>query len=185
MDKRLGVKFFGILNVLIGLGILVNFFSIFFWVVILGWVTEEGFSSILDWFSTVVIYRLGWELLYVFSFCLFWSGISMLRRKSYSRKLAIISSSAMCSGGLIWMIPSLMYYKGSIDFNSPWNLIFILLLIYTFILVIYLMGSRIKSQFNDQNVKLPFRKLILIILILFLLPLIFRLPSWLLNLFAK
>ena len=174
-------------NIIAGLLSLFIFFSPFVVAVILNMVDRDLYGF-LDWFNEIVLARLGWTIIYVFSFCLFWSGISMLRMKSNSRKLAIISSIAMLSSALLFVlstiISSKLHYYMEIDFQ-PWISILLSFLVYTILLIAYLNDPGIKQQFNEQNVRIPFKKLIFIILILFLFPLILRLPFWLFSLFAK
>lgn len=167
MDNKrpLGITIFGITNVIISLIFWAIYFVIFVYAVLIGLVTDSGFQSPYDWFCGVIIYRLSIATSYVLSFILLQSGIFMLLMKPASRKLAIITSIVIT----IAQISSLPFYPWSI-----WNLIPIAFLFYTILLTIYLNIPDIKKKFNDSNVKLSFKKPILIILIAFIFPLIFR-----------
>ncbi len=176
MKNPLGITIFGITNIIIGL---VNLFVLFipFLLVFFG---AEGASSefcgFIDWFFSVILGMLSWIVIYISSLFLFWSGISMLKMKNYARKLAILSSSGIISSIFIWIlspiITSIIYHRSDLNIDLLGHIIIFSFSLYTILLIVYLMNPQVKKQFNDENVKLPFVKLIFIILSLLIIPLI-------------
>lgn len=145
---------FGITNIIIGLTNLIIFFLPFLLGIVGGWVTYRNFYGSLDWFCLVILDKLILMTLYLFSFLLFWSGISLLRMKLYSRKLAIVSSSAIISSIFVWIlsaiINSFVYHKENLNIQSPWDIVFLSFLLYTILLVTYFMNPEIKKHFKKN-----------------------------------
>ncbi len=181
MDSKrpLGVTIFGVANLAFGFIFLASFFIFFLLSVVIGWVTDRQFYGFLDWFFLAIIDRFLLAIFYIFSFQLFCSGISLLHMKQYSRKLALTSSYITALSYLFSILLSIIsanvYPQIEIDFNSPRILGLYVFLVYTILLTIYLNDPVIKREFNDIDVKLSFKKPILIILIAFIFPLILRL----------
>lgn len=182
--RNFGLAFFGVANVTIGLFFLMYFFLSFFIGVVVGLVTDRGFYGSLDWFCRVILDRFSFSVLYIFSFLLFWSGISMLRMKSYSRKVSMVASAVISSSFLVLLltdiIRSYVYPQLELKFLSLWDAGLLLFFIFTISQIIYLNNPEIKKQFNDENVKLPLKIFALICIIFFLSPLFIQ---FMLNLY--
>lgn len=197
MKKPIGIIIFGIVNIILGIIpttflIFESMRSSFFLTVIFlftfaGWVTDNEFVCFLDWFLQTIMERGSVIIMYVVSLFLFWSGIAMIRRKSYSRKLFLFSA---CLLFLLWLI---LVTSSIIDFYLYPKGIFIMsglripliitlaLLIYPLLFIKYSMDSRIKEYFNDANIRIPLKLIclaVVIILIIIFIPVFqyFHLP---------
>ena len=184
-NKRpLGVTVFGMGNVIFSLFFLVGFSFSFFMGVILGWVADRKFYGFLDWLFLSILDRIALAIFYFFSFLFFSSGRALLRMEPSSRKLAIVTSVIIVSAYLVFMstsiISSFVYPQVEIVYQSPWVFMLPLFLIYTIFLITYLNGPEIKKQFNDEDVRLSFKKPIIFIIISFIFPLIL---SWLFSVY--
>lgn len=177
MNKNtFGIIGFGIANIIIGAAGVAVFFVVFLMSVVLGWVTDKQFYGSFDWFYSMIIYRLYWVIFYLSFLILFYSGVTLLRKKTHSRKLAIISSSAISSVILFWTIPTIMISyvnsKSAPAFLSPWNIILPGFLLYAILLITYLMDSGTRRLFDDRDVKFPYLMVVIFILALLFIPLI-------------
>lgn len=182
--RPLGVTIFGIIN--IGLGIMPTIFLImecirisFFVTVIFlftffGWVTDREFKCFGDWFLLTIIERGSLIIFYLFSLLLVISGVTLIKRRLYSRKLTITSTLVIFLSWTINVVSSILHsylYRGE-SFNlSPTNLImpgiiFFILFIYFLVSIKYFTRFVIKEQFADTDIKLPFKKMAIVIFIL-------------------
>jgi len=188
MKRPFGVTIFGVFNIVLGTVpslFLINlclhlsfFITVIYLFTFAGWVTDNEFKSFADWFLLTIVERGCLITLYMFSLCLFWSGVAMLKMKPYSRKLSIVSISAI---GLSWIttnvsaiIRGFLYRNAEFDINALWKLFLIslALLIYAFLLIKYLKRPEIKEEFDKDQVKYSLKSIILICSIILLLILI-------------
>ena len=95
--ERLGIRILGVVNIIFAMWFLFIFAFSFFMGVLLGWVTDEAFRDAYEKFVSLIIGRLMADIRYIFSFLLAFSGISMVKVKNYSRKLAIRSIVVLLS----------------------------------------------------------------------------------------
>lgn len=193
MKKPIGISIFGIANIILGIipTVFVSSESIrssFFLIVVFlftfaGWVTDNEFVSSGDCFLQTIMWRGCLIILYISSLFLFWSGIAMIRKKSYSRKLSLISLCILFSSWLGFnstcIIQSYLYDKIVFDINALCMLLIITfsLLIYILLFARYFMNSKIKQYFEDTNIKFPLKRifmLALIILIIIFIPIFGR-----------
>lgn len=193
MKKPIGIIIFGIVNIILGIlptAVLIFestrsfFFIIFiFLFTFAGWVTDNEPAGFLDWFLLTIMGRGSLIIMYITSLFIFWSGIAMIRRKSYSRKLFLFSA---CLLFLLWLI---LVTSSIIDFYLYPEGIFVMsglrmpliitlvLLIYLLLFIKYSMDPRIKEYFNDKNIKFPLKRIglvALIILIIIFIPIFGR-----------
>jgi len=176
--EKLGIKIFGIMNLIFGLWFLINFAPEFFIGVILNWLADFNLHNIHDNFMAFVIGRLLIDIGYVFSFLLLVSGIGILNMKKYSRKLAIFSSIIIVlppTLGLFLTALDVMRYP-DIKLNLDFVYVVPLLsfLVYFVFLMRYLNKPKIKEIFNDKNVKLSFKIPIIVIVAAYVCPLFLK-----------
>lgn len=182
MKNTIAITIFGIVNIVLGITptvflIFESIRSSFFMTAIFlftfaGWVTDNEFTCFLDWFLQTIMERGCLIILYIFSLFLFWSGLAMIRRKPYSRKLSLVSIYLLFLSWLIFItsniIDAYLYLKLSFDINALRILLIITLglLIYILLFVRYFMNPKIKEYFDDTNIKFPLKRICLLALII-------------------
>lgn len=199
MKMKAGIAIFGIVNIVLGIiptalivfGCIRYVFLIIaiFLFIVAGWVTDNEFKGFLDWFLQSIVERGSLIVLYIFSLFLFRSGLAMIRRRPYARKAAIVSIVILFLSWLVPFISALIrtylcrYHEVAFDINAlqVYVVITIGLLIYTLLLVRYLMNPRIKEYFNDTNVRFPLKRIfwaaLVLLVIIFFGPVLQSLPS--------
>lgn len=184
MKRPVGVTIFGMINIVLGIFpslFLVNlclrytfFITVIFLFTFAGWVTDNKFKSFADWFLLTIVDRGSLITLYIFSLFLFWSGLAMLKMKSYGRRLAIISISGVVLGWTVSHISSIirgfLYRNAEFDINGLWQIFYIslALLTYAFLLIKYLIRPEIKEEFNKVHIKYSLKTIILFIILVIL-----------------
>lgn len=196
MKKPIGITIFGIINIILGIIpttflILESIRSSFFLTVIFlftfaGWVTDNEFVCFLDWFFLTIVWRGSLIILYIFSLFLFCSGLAMIRRKHYCRRLSIISITGLSLSWIVNFTSCILYpylYRNDRVFDVNAIRISLILsvglLIYTLLFVRYFMNPRIKEDFADANIKFPLiliYSVAVIILIVIFIPILQYLP---------
>jgi hypothetical protein len=197
MKRPLGVTIFGTINIMLGIYpsiFLIQLFltsASFINVILLftfaGWVTDNEFKDFMDWFLLTIMERGFLIIIYIFSLLLLWSGLAMLKKKAYSRKLSIISISVIV---LSWigfsssgMIHANLYHNVPFNFNSLEIGISFGLLSYAILLIQYLNQSAIKVKFDGGGEQFSITKLMLLTLaILIFLIFGYLIIPWGLNL---
>jgi len=176
--EKLGIKIFGIINLIFGLWFLITFAPEFLIGVILNWCADFNFHNIYDNFMPLIIGRLFIDIGYIFCFLLLFSGIGMLSMKNYSRKLAIFSSIAIVLppsiGLFLTAIDIIRYPVVKLDLDLIYVVPFLILLIYSIFLIRYLNKPKIKEIFNDKDVKLSFKIPIIVIVVAYIFPLFLK-----------
>lgn len=185
MRKPIGLVIFGIINII--LGIVPTAFIIFesmrsssfvfmiFLFIFTSWVTDSEFACFFDWFQQTIVERGGIIILYIFSLLLFWAGLAMIRRKSYARKMAILSIAGLFLSWSIFLlsmpIRSYLYHKISLDMSVlQVEIVFTFsLLIYALLLMRYFMSHKIKEYFNDANLKFSLKLIYWVALIILMI----------------
>ncbi|MHB8155014.1 MAG: hypothetical protein ACYDFR_03050 [Candidatus Omnitrophota bacterium] len=186
MKRPAGVTIFGMINIVLGILpslFLINlclryafFITVIFLFTFAGWVTDNEFKSFADWFLLTIVNRGSLITLYIFS--LFLSGLAMLKKKPYSRRLAIISISGVVLGWMVSHISSIirgfLYRNAELDSNGSWKIFYIslALLIYAFLLIKYLIRPEIKEEFNKVHIKYSLKTIIFFTLLVILTALI-------------
>lgn len=174
INEKTGIKLFGIINVIFGSWFLITFALGFFMGVILGWVTDYSFHNTYDKFISLIVGRLLSDINYVFSFLLFSSGIGMLNMKNDSRKLAIFSiivvSLTLLLESLLAIVDIMLYQDIIFEPYYPHVVPFLIFLVYSIFLIIYLTKPKIKEIFNDKDVKLSLRVPIIVIIAAYVCP---------------
>jgi len=169
MRKPIGIKIFGITNIILGISpfLFLSFLCIqqfylvifFFLFTFFGWVTDREFKGFWDWFLLSVGERGCIITFCLFSFLLFQSGLAMIKGKSYGRKLAIISVSIIALSWIGYNVLSIIHTHlyGNLSINANLlNSVFLIsfgLLIYVFFLIKYLMRPTIKEQFDKEGME--------------------------------
>jgi len=183
MKKPVGITIFGIINIVFGIipttflifeSIRSSFFIIFiFLFTFAGWVTDNEFNGFFDWFLQTIIWRGSLIILYIFSTLLFWSGLTVIRKKPYGRKFSVISIVGFSSAWVVFFTSGILRpYLYSNDKNFDVNAIRISLyllfglLIYTFLFIRYLKLPKIKEYFDDANKKLSLKLIYLVVAII-------------------
>jgi hypothetical protein len=185
MKKPIGITIFGIINIVLGIipttflifeSIRSSFFiTVVFLFTFAGWVTDNEFVCFLDWFLQTIMERGSLIILYITSLFLFWSGITMIRRKSYSRKLSLFSMYLLFLSWLVFItssiIDSYLYLKLIFDISAFWILLVITLglLVYVLLFTRYSMNPKIKEYFNDANIKFPLKRIYLVVVIILII----------------
>ncbi len=158
MDKKrsVGVTVFGMINLITGLIITVSLFPIFLAMLF-------GFGEgRLDWIGHCLI-KISSILFYIpCGPLLFWSGLALLRRKAYSRKLIIVWASVITlviiGSNLIIFSYSLLDYirhgetisiRNFIEFFGQSPFYFLLgIFTYAILLIIFFTRPKVKEQFR-------------------------------------
>ncbi len=188
IKEQIIIRMIGILNILFGIWFLVLLAPNFLLGVILGLVSDYGFHDAYDEFMSVIIGRLTASIGYIYMGMLVFSGISMIRMKNYSRKLALFSCITIIAvhlfGALLTIIDAMLYSDVNINPDPFYALPLLIFLIYTIFLLVYLNKPKIKAIFNDKDVKLSFKIPIVIIIIAFFSPRIINstISKWIFNL---
>ena len=178
-DKPLGIKIFGIGNIITGLVLSMSSVIFFYAAIFYAWIGERQPYGVIEWLCTVFIIRLGIIMLFVFSFHMIRSGIALLIIDTKARKISKVASTIVSLSLLMvffsWFILSCVYPEhmqggfNFLDFTA------VLLIFYLVCLNVYLNRAPIKELFADQNIKISFIRSILIIIISFVLPFILNL----------
>jgi hypothetical protein len=181
----LGIKVFGIGNMVIGSWYLC-FFSIYFlFTVIMGWLSDRDLYGFIEWLDLAIVNRLIIAIIFIFSFRLIYSGYLLLkivpRAKKLTESTCLIIIFVSIVSFLSSFIVTLIYPdKKQLDFNF---LIYvdIAFIIYSLWASIYLNNPLIRQRFDDKNIKISFMLPVLIIVISFLFPLLWFIPIFLLH----
>ncbi|MBM3245078.1 MAG: hypothetical protein FJZ15_04715 [Candidatus Omnitrophica bacterium] len=190
--KPLGVKVFGIGNMIFSSTILIVYLPYFLFTVVFGILSDRELYGIIEWIYLAIINRINISVAFIFSFLLFLSGVFLLKGNVKARKLARISSMTIVLSSFIGIVSTIsvqLIYPGKRLFGlNPWVYFDIIFLIYTFFLNTYLSRAPIKKLFPDENLKIifikghneqsvSFKKYIVLILISFFFPI----PLWILH----
>lgn len=144
--------------------IIVSLLCLIFNAVGVVFLTGLGLTGSAGWFQHYLA-RISFGVFYVSFFLLFLSGIAMVRKKLYSRKLGIFAATTLIISGLIlilsWLIfyvfemstgihkvpllKSIRFYSSTLFFHQfqLWAPI-----IYAAFLIIYLTAPKVKEQFK-------------------------------------
>jgi len=171
-----GIKVISVMNILIGLLYIIAWVFPFLAAVIFCWVTDMKIENYWHWFSLYILDRFAIAVIFVPSFLLLKSGFLLLHSDMRARKLSIISSSYIVFGELLSILSAIIKKQASglieLDFFNVGSVSLFVVLFYLILSIVYLTDPRVKDKFDDVNVKLDLRKLILIIIIVFIAPLI-------------
>lgn len=176
-SNPLGIKVFGIGNVLIGTLFFIMFFVYFYLAVSELWIGDREPYSLVEWFFSSIIGRLAVITVFVFSFQLIRSGIALFIGDRRSRKMSIVANLVLTIALLVLLLSSILLkiiYPQYIQLSFSF-LDFIIggFVIYATLLTIYFNDACISKLFDDQNIKLSFIRPILIIALSFLFPFVF------------
>jgi hypothetical protein len=180
----LGIKVFGIGNMVVGSWYLC-FFSIYFlFTVIMGWIGDRELYGFIEWVHLVIVNRLVIAVIFTFSIKLIYSGYLLLKMVPRARKLTestcLIIIFASIINFLLGFVVVLVYPdKTQLNFNF---LIYIdiAFIIYSLWAIVYLNNPLIRQLFDDKNIKISFILPILTIVISFFFPLLLL---WLISIF--
>lgn len=179
IKRPLGIKIFGIGNIIFSSIFLFTYSIYFLFTVVFGWLSDRELYGIIEWIDLAIINRLDISVVFIFSFLLFKSGIGLVTKNLKARKLAKISSIIIASASLLGIVTSIivqLIYPDKKQFGlNSWVYFEFLFIIYSFLLTSYLNFPSITQLFNDQNLKISFIRPILVVIISFLFPFIVNL----------
>jgi hypothetical protein len=176
MENNINIetKIFGIVSIIISLFYIVYYILPFFVSVLGGWVGDLSIKSSSHQALLYLIWRLSVAIIFISSFSLLRSGILIIRLDQRGRKAAIIFGLFVIVGLILNFLSDVietMFLE--IGFFSGINLSDLILVIALFILImemVYLNSQSVKEIFNDENIRMPFRKPIVAIGIAYIFP---------------
>lgn len=177
-SRPLEIKFFGVMNIIMG-GLYSLFYALpFFLGVLVGWMTDRQVRNLPHWFALFVMDRISIAVIFIASLSLFKSGLLLLRLEKRARKMAIISSITIILGEALYLCSDFVKLSSSdlvaLDFLNIYALILFVFIFYLAAQLFFLTNDNVKAEFQDSNIRLDLRIPVLIIIVSFVLPFMFK-----------
>ncbi|OQB12537.1 MAG: hypothetical protein BWY16_00468 [Candidatus Omnitrophica bacterium ADurb.Bin205] len=177
-NKSLEIKFFGVMNIIMG-GLYSLFYALPFLLgVLVGWMTDRQVRNLPHWFALFVMDRISIAVIFIASLSLFKSGLLLLRLDQRARKMAIISSIAIILGEALYLYSGFVKVSSNdmvaLDFMNIYALILFVFIFYLATQLFFLTNDNFKAEFQDSNIGLDLWIPLLIIIVSFVLPFMFK-----------
>ncbi|MDD3087907.1 MAG: hypothetical protein PHP89_05005 [Candidatus Omnitrophica bacterium] len=177
-NRPLEIKFFGVMNIIMG-GLYSLFYVLPFLLgVLVGWMTDRQVRNLPYWFALFVMDRISIAVIFIASLSLLKSGLLLLRLEKRARKMAIISSIAIILGEALYVCSDFVKLSSNdlvaMDYLNIYALILFVFIFYLAVQLFFLTNSNVKAEFKDSDIRLDLRIPVLIIIVSLVLPFMFK-----------
>ena len=140
--------------------------------------TDRQVRNLPHWFALFVMDRISIAVIFIASLSLFKSGLLLLRLDQRARKMAIISSIAIILGEALYLYSGFVKVSSNdmvaLDFMNIYALILFVFIFYLATQLFFLTNDNFKAEFQDSNIGLDLWIPLLIIIVSFVLPFMFK-----------